>query len=238
MQAATAGLTPARALRRPRRVDLRVLVGLGLALLAFSGSLAFWAAASDTRAVVVATRSLPPGATIATSDLTVARVHMDERLYVAAVPADALASLVGKELSQPIYADQVLAQGQVLGNSRPAVAADQMALTIPVSPSTAAGGQVRPGDSVQVIATTNKGKPEAETSVVLDRVVVYEVGRDQQMAVVSTAATGDSSAGGVSHQGPVSSLTLVVSQEQAVQLAKARWNGDLDVALLPPQPQR
>jgi hypothetical protein len=28
---------------------------------------------------------------------------------------------------------------------------------------------------------------------------------------------------------------LIVSQEQALQLTVAKWNGDLDVALLPPE---
>jgi hypothetical protein len=30
-------------------------------------------------------------------------------------------------------------------------------------------------------------------------------------------------------------LTLIVTQDQAVQLAQARWSSDLDVALLPAQ---
>ena len=34
-------------------------------------------------------------------------------------------------------------------------------------------------------------------------------------------------------RGSVSSLTLIVSQEQALQLTVAKRNGDLDVALLP-----
>ena len=36
-------------------------------------------------------------------------------------------------------------------------------------------------------------------------------------------------------RGPISSVTLIVTQEQALQLARARWNGELDVALLAPE---
>ena len=235
MTISTATLTPARALHRPsRRVDLRVVIGIGLAILAFAGSLAFWASTSDSRAVVVAARDLPAGATLAASDLGVARVRMDEPLYAAAVPADALDSLVGQQLTQPLYADQVLARAQLLSDPRPTIGSDQMALTIPVNASTAAGGQLQPGDSVRVLATTNKGKPDAQTSVVLDRALVYDVGHDQS-AVISAGTSSSDSATRTVSRGPISSVTLVVSPDQAVALAQARWNGDLDVGLLPPQ---
>jgi Flp pilus assembly protein CpaB len=160
---------------------------------------------------------------------------MDAPLYAAAVPAEALDRLVGKQLTQPLYADQVLARAQLLSDPRPAIGPDQLALTIPVSPTTAAGGQLQPGDSVRVLVTTNKGKPDAQTSVVLDRAPVYDVGHDQSAVISAGASSGDPATRTMS-RGPISSVTLVVSPDQAVALARARWNGDLDVALLPPQP--
>ena len=107
-----------------------------------------------------------------------------------------------------------------------------MALTIQVSANTAAGGRIRPGDSVQVLATTNKGRPESRTTVVLPRITVYDVGQDERTAVINTVGSDDVDSDTASS---VSSLTLIVSQEQAVQLAVAKWNADLDVALLPPE---
>src|SRR5712692_1155189 len=70
---ATAVLTPTRALRQARRLDLRAVFGLFLLLVATGGSIAFWSASSDTRAVLVATRDLPAGATLKLMDLAIAR---------------------------------------------------------------------------------------------------------------------------------------------------------------------
>jgi pilus assembly protein CpaB len=101
-----------------------------------------------------------------------------------------------------------------------------MALTIPVSADTAVGGPIRPGDVVEVLVTTGRGTPQVHTAVVLPKVTVYDVGY-QQGAVVST---GGSSSGTAT--GPISWVTLVVTQPQAIRLAQAKWAGQLDVALL------
>jgi Flp pilus assembly protein CpaB len=104
----------------------------------------------------------------------------------------------------------------------------QLALTIPVTPETATGGLIRPGDAVQVLLTANPGKADSQTTVILPRVTVYDAGYEAGSTIVRT--TGDRSSG----QGPLARLTLLVTQDQAVRLAQAKWNGELDVALLPP----
>src|SRR3954453_3601807 len=73
-------LSPARALRQPRRVDLRAVFGLFLLLVATGGSIVFWSASSDTRTVLVATRDLPPGSVLSATDLAVARVRVDDAI--------------------------------------------------------------------------------------------------------------------------------------------------------------
>src|ERR671938_272026 len=78
---ALATLTPARALRRPRRADPRALVGVLLTLTALAGSVAFWVSASDARPVLIAARDLPAGATLRSSDLAVAYMRMDDGIY-------------------------------------------------------------------------------------------------------------------------------------------------------------
>jgi Flp pilus assembly protein CpaB len=98
-----------------------------------------------------------------------------------------------------------------------------------VSPETAAGGRIRPGDAVEVLVTTNKGKPEARTTVVLARVMVYDVGyADRQLSV----GTGSNSADPAALAGALRSVTLAVTEQEAIALAQARWSGELDVALL------
>src|SRR5687768_1275166 len=176
-------LTPARAIRQPRRVDLRAVFGLFLLLLATGGSIAFWSASSDTRAVLVATRDLPAGATLSAGDLAVARVRVDDAIYEASLPAAAREELIGRQLAEPVHAQQLLVRAQL--SSRPPLQPDQLALTIPIRPDTAVGGRVRPGDYVQVLATSGKGKPESETFVVVRRVRVHDVGRDERVTGVN-----------------------------------------------------
>jgi len=64
---------------------------------------------------------------------------------------------------------------------------------------------------------------------VLERAQVFDVGRDQSLASSSLASdSADTS------RGPITSVTLAVSADQARQLAEARRTGDLDILLLPP----
>jgi Flp pilus assembly protein CpaB len=225
---AVATLTPSRALRRPRRADPRALIGVLLTLTALAGSVAFWVTASDARPVLVATRDLPAGATLRGSDLSVAYVRMDDSLYRAALPSDTLESLVGRQLGEPIHAQQVLARAQVA--ERLGLAADQVAITIPAKPDTAVDGRLRPGDTVQVLLTVaDKTRNEAHTRVALDRAQILEVGHDQ--AYTSSAVAADAETSG---RGAIASVTLAVGADQARQLAEARRTGELDVVLLPP----
>src|SRR5207245_6273670 len=99
---------------------------------------------------------------------------------------------------------------------------------IPISPGDAATG-ILPLSDVKVLVTTDKGKPTSKSSVVLERVRVSDVVYDQSQAVINGGSGSSTS------QQRLSSLTLIVTPDQAVQLAQARFNGDLSVALLPPE---
>jgi Flp pilus assembly protein CpaB len=106
----------------------------------------------------------------------------------------------------------------------------QRVLTIPVSQETAAGGQVQVGDDVEILVTINKARPEqAQTYTVLDRATVYAVGL--RPASSSAFRVADQSASG---GGQLAWLAVLTDDSQAQALARARWTGDLDVALLPP----
>lgn len=230
---AVTALSPTRALREPRRLDARKIFGLFLLLVATGGSLAFWTASSDTQTVLVAARDLPAGARIGAADVAVARVRLDDAIYRTTVPAAEQASLVGRQLSQPVSANQLLSRTHV--SNRPALAPDHLAMTVPVAAVNAAGGRLQPGDAVQVLATFAKGRPESRTAVILPRVTVHAVEYDERLAVVNTSAS--STGAGVPDQvaGRLASVTLAVTQDQALQLAQAKWNGELDMVLLPPE---
>lgn len=231
MQLSTAHTRPARGIRAPRRVDARAVAGGLILLVATGGAIAFWSAQSDTQAVLTATRDLPGGATLSEADLTVSHVRVDDSVYRAAIPADALPQLLGKQLAEPVHAQQLLVPAQL--SSRPLLGPGQLAMTIPVKPETAAGGRIRPGDAVAVLWTTSKDRANSLTSVILPRVTVYDVAHDDRLTVVNTGGAADSMSQ-TAAQGPIASVTLVVSTEQALTLAQAKWNGELDVALLPP----
>lgn len=225
-------LSPARALRPPRRLDLRAGVGILLLFAAIAGNIGFWLASSDSRDVLVAIRDLPAGAQLSATDLAVARVRLDDSLYEAVVPASERSSVIGRQLAAPAHAHQLLGRTHVSGQSP--LAPGQLALTIPISAETA-GGRIRPGAQVQVLVTTSKGKPDSRTQVVLPRATVYDVDWDERATVLHTSSSsGEASAGSAGGRGSLTSLTLVVTQEEALELAHARWNGELAIALLSP----
>ena len=226
---AVATLNPPRALRRPRRADPRALVGVFLTLAALGGSVAFWVGSSETRAVLIATHDLPAGATLRRADLGVAYLKMDDAIYAASVPDDMLEALEGRQLGEPVHAQQVLARAQV--SNRLGLAADQVAITIPARPESAVDGRLRPGDSVQVLVTViDKASNQAHTRQVLERAQVFEVGREQS---IGSSSLGSDTTDGMP-RGAITSVTLAVSADAARQLAAARRTGELDVLLLPP----
>src|SRR5579885_2498421 len=160
-------LTPAQALREPRHIDLRAIAGLVILVLGIAGSISYWSTTNDTREIVVAAHDMPAGTTLQASDLTVASVRVDDSIYRAAIPSSSLSTIVGKRLGTPVYTGQVVAQKQVSGPE--ALAAGQLAVSIPIAAADAATG-ILPLSDVQVLVTTDKGKPTSKTSVVLQRV--------------------------------------------------------------------
>jgi len=229
MVAAT--LTPTRALRRPRRADPRALIGVFLTLAALAGSVSFWVGSTEAHPVVVATRDLPVGATLRAGDLVVSYVRMDDNLLQAALPGEFIDSVVGRQLSEPVHTQQVLARAQVA--ERLGLQADQVAITIPARPDSAVDGRLRPGDGVQVLVTVvDKARAEAHARLVLERAQVFSIGRDEPL---SSSSFGSADNDGFA-RGAINSITLAVSPAEARLLAEARRTGELDVVLLPAQP--
>lgn len=229
-------LSPTRALRQPRRFDGRALVGLFLTAVSVFGALFLWSATSGTRGVLVATRDRPAGTLLADNDLAVARVRVDDDIYRAAIPESERKQLTGRPLAEPVHAQQVLVRAQFA--SRPPLAPDHVAMTIPLSADVAPGLRLRPGDAVQVIATLNKGTPNPRTETAVERAVVYDVAYEERRTTVSPElATGGTGAdlGGRRGPGAPITITLAVTTNEAGKLASARWNGSLDVVILPPE---
>ena len=221
-------LTPSQALRRPRRLDLRAVLGGSLALLAFFGTLLAYRGATTARDVLEVTRDLPAGATLHAGDLQVAAVRLDGPTYAAVVPAAAADQVVGHTLAGPAYARQLLMRAQLA--ARPGLAEGQEAMVVDLPDDSAVGASFQPGDDIQVLWTPTKNGAAngASAQVLLERVRVLAVTRAPMPGVVSTAGVGAAA------PTRVSALTLSLTRQQAVALAGAKVGGVLDVALLPP----
>jgi Flp pilus assembly protein CpaB len=217
-------LTPSRALRRPRRLDLRALLGGGLAVLAFFGTLLAYHGLQASRSVLEVTRDLPAGAILHTADLRAEAVRLDDQTYAAAIPASAAQTIVGKALAGPAYAQQILVRAQL--QTRPVLQPGQEAFVVPLPADTGAAGHFQPGDDVQLLWVDAKSEAPVQAVVLLDRVRVLEVTYAPAAGIVSTQ--------GVPPSGRAASLTLRVTRAQGIQIAAAKVTGVLDAALLPP----
>jgi len=180
--------------------------------------------------VLRATHDVPVGAVLRAGDLAAVSEALPDDVAQALAPASERESFVGHRVGQPLNAGELVGRRQVLGPGRQ-IPPGQLVYTIPVSPEAAAGGQaVDVGHEVEVVVTINKGQPEqARTQVVLPRATVYQVAR--QDASYTPLGGTDQSIGNTK----LSSLTLVLTSDTDYQaVARARWIGDLDVAVLGP----
>lgn len=213
-----------------RQVNTRSLIGLALALA--GAALVLWlyrGQQPQTFEVLWAARDVPAGTVLRADDLVPTSEALPEHLATTLAPASERQALVGRTLAQPLNAGELVTRRQAV----PAllrIPEGQRVYTIPVNPETAAGGQLEAGDEVQVVVTLNKARPdEAQTRTVIERAAVYAVGRQDASSTVF-AAEDTSDAG----PGRLAWLALLLDDAQFQALAKARWTGDIDVALLPP----
>ncbi|MDQ6673024.1 MAG: Flp pilus assembly protein CpaB [Chloroflexota bacterium] len=231
------GLTPTAADRRHgRRLNARLLAGIVCVLAAFSGFLLFAVGTSpQTHGVVVAVRDLPVGTRLRRADLAVVQAQLGESQAQVFVPAEGLEGVQGQELLAPVAAQQILARSQLTTGHRPTLQPGLVRMTVPVRPDTAVGGALRPGDLVTVLATSDKGKPTAQTRPVLERAVVDQVGQADGLTRSNTGAPTNTTGVPIGPSRPVAWVTLLMPEDHATSLALARWNGDLELVQLAPE---
>ena len=232
---ANQALTPARALKRQRlRPDPRILLGTLLVGLAIVGGLTWAGSVNQGRDVIVATRELPVGAVIGPGDLAVTNARLDDRVYAAAIPAAEASMLIGRAVVEPVHAHQQLVRAQI--GIGPRLTGDEGAMTVAVKAEVAAGGRLQPGDQVQVIFTLDKGQPSVRAEAVIERATIYAVGRDERTRFVGTTAGTSSEISALSGDtgSALAWVTLIVTPEQRLALARAKWGGEIDLVLLPP----
>ena len=218
-----------RTLAPPRRVPVRTVLGLTLAAAAVA--MVFNVNRSTqprTVEVLRATRDVPVGAILRAGDVTPVSEALPDDVVQVLAPGSERDAFVGKRVGQQLNAGELVSRRQLQAPARQ-VAPGQRVYTIPVSPEAAAGGQaVDAGDDVEVLVTVNKGQPDqARTQVVLPRARVYQVGRSG--ASYSPLGGADQA----TSDSKLTSLTLLLTSEADYQaIARARWIGDVDVAVL------
>jgi Flp pilus assembly protein CpaB len=212
-------------LASPARVDGRMLLGVALVAASVAGGLLFWGSTRETVPVLVAARDIPPGHVIAADDLSVARVRLEGSLSSLAVREAELGQVAGRTAGTAVHAGEMVVWPDLA--SGPIIGPNDVAVTVPVEADAVYPG-LRPGDTVAVLATSDRGKPESRTVTLLERAVVYHVSLEP-----GRIAIGRSRDGGEEERG-LTDVTLVVPKSEAERVAHAVVNWDLILALLAP----
>jgi Flp pilus assembly protein CpaB len=211
----------ARREARPARLDLRLVLGLGIALVAFLvGVQVYSSGQPETMAVLVASRDLPQGTVLSEGDLRVEKAPVSEQLSRVLLSESARSQVVGKVTARAIAAGEpiltsALAQGLPLEPQ-------EVALALPVVDRVYVPHQVQAGDRGLLYAI-GAGQGGAQQAVLVsDRVRVLAVVRSRQQA-----GTGPEVAG------PPASVTVAVPREEAELVSRAIAQNIVALAVLP-----
>ncbi|GMU39419.1 MAG: hypothetical protein AMXMBFR23_02850 [Chloroflexota bacterium] len=205
------------------RIDIRLLVGLALAAVALVGGLSFASQMQITEPVVVAARTIPAGHVIAGSDLTVTQARIEGASGALVIPEAEIGSVIGRTAGQTIHAGALVARPDLGGG--PVIGSDQVAVTVAVA-ADAVYGQLRRGAEVTVMATSEPGRPQSQTTMLLDRATVYHVALDASRVTLA--------GGGSDATGRITNVTLLVPRVEAEAVTHALVNGTLTLLLVAP----
>lgn len=217
--------------RTPRRWNTGALLSALLVVICGLGALTAINRNAATQGILVFTRDLPPGTVLSAADLRVDQQKLGAAGYAVVVPGGELNTAIGQRLTEPGHANAPLLRAQLVADG--GLASGQVAMAIPVKPESAVGGRLRPGDLVRVLGTTGKGTPDSKTTILLPAATVHAVGRERRVGTAGGFGTGDTGATDDT-SGTILWITLLMSEEAAIEVGNARWNGELDVVLLPP----
>lgn len=139
--------------RPGRRLVDRLSAGHWLVLIAglLAGILNFALLRGDDEhvTVAVAADTIAPGQVISAADLTTARVDTDDGLLARLVPGTDIDSVVGSVAATRVAAGDPVPRSALHG---PGATDLLRTMSLPIDPAHAVGGELRPGDRVDVIA--------------------------------------------------------------------------------------
>ncbi len=211
--------------------NTRLLVGMLLVVVALVGGLSLWSQMRVTAPIVVAARALPAGHVIAAEDLATAEARLEGPLAGLAIGNAERASVIGQTVAAPIPAGAMIVRPSL--GTGPTIGPDEVAVTVPV-PVDTVFARLRRGDQVAVLATSDKGHPQSLTSVLLERVTVYDVSLDTSRVTLGGSSQGSGSQGDV---GRPTNVTILVPRSEAEAVTHSLVNGTLTLALVAPSAQ-
>jgi Flp pilus assembly protein CpaB len=177
--ASTNGHVPRRAVTRRRALPGgRAVVGGFLVAASAVGVFAAWSASSSgpTASYVVATHAIAPGERIDRSDLALVAIDLpvaQRRLAFTDVDV-----LVGATALSALVDGQLLQSSEV---AKPVGAPARAQVSLRLEPGSAVGGELRPGDTVDVIATYTAGGEPKTSTIGRDAIVVKVIASDQRV---------------------------------------------------------
>ncbi|HUH08238.1 MAG TPA: RcpC/CpaB family pilus assembly protein [Egibacteraceae bacterium] len=153
----------------------------------------------DTARVAVAAIELRPGAVLTSASFAFTDIDADDALLATLLEPDRAAAMVGSIASASLRPGDLIRAGDLV---EPAAPSQRRAMSIPVEPARAVGGQLRSGDRVDVIE-------------VRDGAASYVVTDAEVLAVADPGG-----ARGLSGLGAFS-ITVAVDDAAALRLAAA-----------------
>src|SRR6266508_6896081 len=199
-----------------RRLDLRVVTGLLLMLVAVVGGSSLIRNAQARTPVLVAAASVQPGEVVKPSDLRVVEISVPAG--IAYVPASARSDVVGRVAAEPLWAGKVLGPGSA--SQAPPLAPGMVAFSLLLPPEAPVAGDIRAGVRVAVLGSP----PSEQTARAGSRSGTTLLFTDVPVLSVREASSAEG-------QGLLVTLTLRLEEARAV--AEARATGRVDLALLP-----
>lgn len=202
---------------RPAWINRRTVFGVLLVALSVAGGHAILESGKATTPMWVAARDLAGGSTVSAYAVRVEHVHLPPSLASSYAAADH--PIEGQVVTRPV------SEGELLSFDWLAVRApgEGRALTVPVDPEHAVGGDLHPGDLVDIFATFDAGDPSARTVTLAREVQVVDLVTAGGLVMGDKAVVG---------------ITVSVSPEDAQRIALAARTGELDVARVDDPSQR
>lgn len=199
----------ARRVGRPAWLNARTALGVALFCLAFLGGQRVLQEGRQTVRAWTAAHDLAAGTTLQAADLISIEVKLPSDLAGRYVLSES--ALEGAVVTRAARAGELISSEWLATGAQKATGSS---ISVPVNPEHAVGGELRPGDRIDVLATFDAQDVRARTTAVVRAAEVLDVVESGGLVVSEEAAVG---------------VTVAVSPKQATALAFAIRTADIDI---------